>query len=174
MLASRAFVGITVRALAAVPGEVTLPQFRTLVVLAARGPQRSIDIAEELGVNPSTGTRMLDRLIGKGLVRRTRSATDRRVVRLRLTPDGQRLVEQILDRRRRELERLVDGNPGLWSPPVIEALTAFATAAGEQAAATERSAAGKPPAVGAQAAGPSGPDWWLGWTPGDAVGENIA
>ena len=88
MLASRAFVGLAARSLAAVDGDVTLPQFRTLVVLAVRGPQRSIDIAEELRVNPSTGTRMCDRLIRKGLVRRIRSTTDRRVVRLRLTRNG--------------------------------------------------------------------------------------
>src|SRR5690349_23796816 len=106
MAASRAFVGLTARSLAAVDGDVTVPQFRTLVVLAVRGPQRSVDIAEELRVNPSTGTRMLDRLIRKGLVRRTRSATDRRVVQVRLTPTGRNVVEQVLTLRRAELERL--------------------------------------------------------------------
>ena len=133
MLASRAFVGLTARSLAGIDGDVTLPQFRALVVLAVRGPQRSIDIAEELGVNPSTGTRMLDRLIRKGLVRRTRSASDRRVVRLRLTPTGRELVDKILEERRAGLEQLVARTPGLWQPAVIEALTAFAEAAGEHA-----------------------------------------
>jgi DNA-binding MarR family transcriptional regulator len=141
MLASRAFVGLTARSLAAVEGEVTLPQFRALVVLAVRGPQRSIDIADELQVNPSTGTRMLDRLIRKGLVRRLRSTTDRRVVRVRLTPSGHDVVDQVLTRRRADLEQLVAATAGLWQPAVTEALTAFAEAAGE---------------VGEQ-------DWWLGW-----------
>ena len=142
LLASRAFVGLTARSLAVVEGEVTLPQFRTLVVLAVRGPQRSIDIAEELQVNPSTGTRMLDRLIRKGWVRRMRSTADRRVVRVRLTPAGHDVVDQVLDRRRSELERLVAATADLWQPVVIDALTAFAEAAGE---------------VGEQ-------DWWLGWS----------
>ncbi|GGN85265.1 hypothetical protein GCM10010112_65530 [Actinoplanes lobatus] len=75
--ASRAFVGITARSLAAVEGDITLPQFRALAVLAVRGSQRGSDIAEELRVNPSTATRMLDRLARKGLIRRSRSATDR-------------------------------------------------------------------------------------------------
>ncbi|GAA2585166.1 MarR family transcriptional regulator [Dactylosporangium fulvum] len=141
MLASRAFVGLTARSLAAVEGEVTLPQFRALVVLAVRGPQRSIDIADELQVNPSTGTRMLDRLIRKGLVRRVRSTADRRVVRVRLTRAGHDVVEQVMARRRADLERLVAETAHLWQPPVTEALTAFAEAAGE---------------VGEQ-------DWWLGW-----------
>jgi DNA-binding MarR family transcriptional regulator len=142
MLASRAFVGLAARSLAAVDGEVTLPQFRTLVVLAVRGPQRSIDIAEELRVNPSTGTRMCDRLIRKGLVRRMRSTTDRRVVRLRLTQAGQDIVEQVIQRRRDELVRLVAATADLWQPVVTDALTAFAKAAGE---------------IGEQ-------DWWLGWS----------
>ncbi|BCJ49614.1 MarR family transcriptional regulator [Actinoplanes sp. NBRC 14428] len=141
MLASRAFVGLTVRSLAAVEGDITLPQFRTLVVLAVRGPQRSIDIAEELQVNPSTGTRMLDRLLRKGLVRRVRSTQDRRVVRVRLTPAGRQIVEQVITRRRADLERIVAATAELWQPAVTDALAAFAAAAGE---------------VGEQ-------DWWLGW-----------
>nr|WP_296064553.1 MarR family transcriptional regulator [uncultured Actinoplanes sp.] len=149
MLASRAFVGLTARALAAVEGEVTLPQFRTLVVLAVRGPQRGTDIAEELRVNPSTGTRMLDRLIRKGLVRRSRSSNDRREVRLRLTDAGRDVVEQVLARRRSELQRLVDATANLWQPAVTEALTAFAQAAGE----------------------PDEQDWWLGWAGHDNDAE---
>jgi DNA-binding MarR family transcriptional regulator len=141
MFASRAFVGLTARSLAVVEGEVTLPQFRTLVVLAVRGPQRSIDIADELQVNPSTGTRMLDRLIRKGMVRRVRSTSDRRVVRVRLTRAGRDVVEQVMDRRRTEFERLVAATAELWRPEVTAALAAFARAAGE---------------VGEH-------DWWLGW-----------
>jgi DNA-binding MarR family transcriptional regulator len=141
MLASRAFVGLTARSLADIDGDVTLPQFRALVVLAVRGPQRSVDIAEELRVNPSTGTRMCDRLVRKGLVRRVRSSSARRVVRLRLTPAGHDIVEQIITRRRTELERLVAATAELWQPAVTHALTAFAEAAGE----------------------PAEQDWWLGW-----------
>jgi DNA-binding MarR family transcriptional regulator len=141
MLASRAFVGLTARSLAGIDGDVTLPQFRALVVLAVRGPQRSADIAEELRVNPSTGTRMCDRLVRKGLVRRIRSTSDRRVVRLRLTRAGHDIVEQVINYRRRELERLVAATAELWQPVVTEALRAFAAAAGE----------------------PDEHDWWLGW-----------
>jgi DNA-binding MarR family transcriptional regulator len=141
MAASRAFVGLTARSLAGVDGDVTLPQFRALVVLAVRGPQRSVDIAEELRVNPSTGTRMCDRLVRKGLIKRVRSTSDRRVVRLRLTSKGHDIVEQVVTRRKAELEQLVAATADLWQPAVIEALTAFAAAAGE---------------VPEQ-------DWWLGW-----------
>ena len=142
MLASRAFVGLTVRSLAGIDADVTLPQFRALVVLAVRGPQRSADIAEELGVNPSTGTRMCDRLVRKGLIRRVRSASDRRVVRLRLTPAGRDIVEQVMTRRRAEVVRLVGATAELWQPVVTQALRAFAEAAGES----------------------EDQNWWQGWS----------
>lgn len=146
MAASRAFVGLTARSLAGVDGDVTLPQFRALVVLAVRGAQRSVDIADELRVNPSTGTRMCDRLVRKGLIKRVRSTSDRRVVRLRLTAHGHDIVEQVVSRRRAELEQLVAATADLWQPAVLEALNAFAAAAGE---------------VPEQ-------DWWLGWAEHEA------
>jgi DNA-binding MarR family transcriptional regulator len=141
MLASRAFVGLTVRSLAAVDGEVTLPQFRTLVVLAVRGPRKGSDIAEELQVNPSTGSRMVDRLVRKGLVERVRSDDDRRAVELHLTRAGHEVVDRVVQFRRAELERIVAATAGLWEPSVTWALTAFAEAAGEM---PEQ-------------------EWWLGW-----------
>ncbi|NMO55319.1 MarR family transcriptional regulator [Actinoplanes sp. TBRC 11911] len=142
LLASRAFVGLTARSLAAIDGDVTLPQFRAMIVIAVRGPQRSADIADELQVNPSTATRMCDRLVRKGLVRRVRPAENRRVVRLRLTHAGHDVVSQVVTRRRTDVEHLVAATPDLWKPEVITALTSFAEAAGEM------------------------PDqgWWLGWT----------
>ncbi len=92
--ASRAMVAISARSLADLDAEVTLPQFRAPVVLASRGPQRIVDIASALGVNPSTGTRMCDRLVAKKLVRRYRSSADRRKVRLTLTEAGRALVRE--------------------------------------------------------------------------------
>jgi DNA-binding MarR family transcriptional regulator len=141
MVASRAFVGLAARSLADLDADVTLPQFRTLVVLASRGPQRSVDISNELGVAASTGQRMCDRLVRKGLVRRARSTSDRRVVELRLSATGRDLVEKGINRRRAELSRIVAATPDLWQPRVTEALTAFAAATGE---------------VPEQ-------EWWLGW-----------
>lgn len=72
--ASRALLAVAARSLAGVAEDVTLPQYRTLVVLVSRGPQRVADLADALGVLPSTATRMLDRLVAKDLVRRARRA----------------------------------------------------------------------------------------------------
>jgi DNA-binding MarR family transcriptional regulator len=145
MAASRVLVGITARSLADLAVDVTLPQFRALVVLASRGPQRPADISAELAVAPSTGTRMCERLIRKGLARRTRSASDRREVRIRLTPAGRDLVEQALRRRHDELSAIVAATAEQWSPAVVAALEAFAASAGEL---PEQ-------------------EWWLGWEQAD-------
>src|SRR5262249_14615293 len=74
LAASRAMVAIASRSLADTDPDVTLPQSRALVLMASRGPQRIADVADDLGVAPSTATRMCDRLVRKQLVRRYRTA----------------------------------------------------------------------------------------------------
>ena len=150
--ASRALVGIAARSVADVDPDVTLAQYRALVVLASRGPRKVADIAVELGVAPSTGTRMCDRLIRKGLIGRQRSSADRRVVRLTLTVTGRHLVDRVMRRRRRELATIVATTAEVWHPAVAPALRAFATAAGD---------------VPEQ-------DWWLGWPAEPAEPEEVA
>jgi hypothetical protein len=52
--ASRALVAIAARSLGRVEDQVTLPQYRALVVLSTRGALRPVDLAEALDVMPST------------------------------------------------------------------------------------------------------------------------
>jgi DNA-binding MarR family transcriptional regulator len=141
LTATRAMVGLAARSLADLDADVTLPQYRALVVLASRGPQRVVDISTELGVNPSTGTRMCDRLARKGLIRRYRSTTDRRALRLTLTPAGRQLVHEVTRRRSEELVALVANIPDSAHQPVTAALRALAARTGEL---------------------PEN-EWWLGW-----------
>lgn len=105
--ASRVLVAVAARSLAEVAEEVTLPQYRALVILASTGAQRIVSLAEALDVTPPTATRMCDRLVRKGLVRRRASREDRREVRVTLTTAGQELVEQVTQRRREEIARIL-------------------------------------------------------------------
>jgi DNA-binding MarR family transcriptional regulator len=130
MTASRVLVGIAARSLAAA-GDVSLPQYRVLVLIAGRGPQRAIDVAGALGVNPSSATRLIDRLVRAGLVRRQRSRADRRSYLVALSPKGRDLVAEVTQRRREEFERLLSSLPADQHEPVISALHAIADAAGE-------------------------------------------
>jgi DNA-binding MarR family transcriptional regulator len=131
LAASRALVAVAARSLASAGDEVTLPQYRALVVLAARGPQGTAELAAALAVTPSTVTRLCDRLVRKGLVRRHRQAGDRRAVRIALTGAGRDLVAEVTRRRRTELGRLLGALPPDQHEPVIAAFRAFAAAAGE-------------------------------------------
>jgi DNA-binding MarR family transcriptional regulator len=138
---SRLMVGLAARSLADLDADVTLPQYRALVVLASRGPQRVVDISAELGVNSSTGTRMCERLVRKGLIRRQRSDADRREVRLTLTEAGEDLVDDVTRARRSELVRIVDAVPEASHEPLAAALRSLAVTGGE----------------------PPDSEWWLGW-----------
>jgi DNA-binding MarR family transcriptional regulator len=128
--ASRALVGLAARSLASVD-EVTLPQFRALVVLEVAGSLTVGELAERLAIHPSTATRLCDRLVAKDLIRRFERSGDRRGVDIVLAGPGRRLVEEVTERRRRDLAAIA----GRMSEPelrqAISALTAFAQAAGE-------------------------------------------
>jgi DNA-binding MarR family transcriptional regulator len=77
-------------------------QMDTLEMLAQRPSWRMSELADALRIDPSTLTRGVQRLEGKGLAQRTSCAADRRVVEVTLTPEGER-VHQVLVERRTEL-----------------------------------------------------------------------
>ncbi|MFJ1600708.1 MarR family winged helix-turn-helix transcriptional regulator [Streptomyces sp. NPDC088261] len=131
LAASRLLVAISARALAAVPDRVTLPQYRLLVVLDTHGDAKLVEVAELLGVNPSTAMRMLDRLIAAGLAARRSNPASRRETLLRLTPDGRRLVDGVSAARRREITAIVERLPPGQRADLVTALTAFTEAGGE-------------------------------------------
>ncbi len=110
--ASRALVAVAARSLANVAEDVTLPQYRFLIELASRGPQRLADLATALGVDRSTATRMCDRLVRKRLVTRRRAQQDRRAVRVSLTGAGAELVAEVSRRRRAEIATIVRADAG--------------------------------------------------------------
>ena len=134
--ASRALVGITVRALASVSDEVTLPQLRTLVVVSLQGPQTVSALADRLDVHASTMTRMCSRLVARGQVVRKPSALDRREVVIELTPQGQGLVDEVMDKRRREINAIVQRMAPDDRDRVVSSLELFAQAADESDAAS--------------------------------------
>ena len=69
-------------------GGLTIPQMRLLWTLRDEDGQPVGALAEHLGVNPSTITGHVDRLVRQGLVRREEDPDDRRIVRNFLTEDG--------------------------------------------------------------------------------------
>ena len=129
--ASRVLVAVAARSLADVAEEVTLTQYRTLVVLASRGPQNLAGLAEAVGVTPATATRMCDRLVRKGLIRRRTERDDRRQLRVALTAEGRSLVDAVTGRRRQEIARIMNEIPVEQQAVLVQALGRLAWAAGE-------------------------------------------
>lgn len=129
--ASRALVAVAARSLADLGEDVTLPQYRAMVILRTRGPQRPADLAEWLQVTASTASRMVERLVRKRMVRRVRSVQDRRTIKVHLTDSGNQLIDEVMARRRAEIERILDHLPARGRNTVLAALLAFAEAAGE-------------------------------------------
>ncbi|MFD5734130.1 MarR family winged helix-turn-helix transcriptional regulator [Streptomyces sioyaensis] len=131
LTASRVLVAVSARSLAAVEDKVTLPQFRLLVALSTHGTAKLVEVAEWLGVNPSTAMRMVDRLIAAGFADRRINPDNRRETRLGLTEQGRRIVGEVTARRRREIAVVVEHMPPAQRASLVEALTAFAEAGGE-------------------------------------------
>jgi DNA-binding MarR family transcriptional regulator len=129
--ASRALVAIAARSLADAGEEVTLTQYRSLVVLASRGPQSLGALAELLGVTPPTVSRMCDRLVRKQLILRRADPSDRRQIRVALSARGRRLVKEVTRRRREEIAQLLVSMSAAEQASVATSLQRLADAAGE-------------------------------------------
>jgi len=129
--AARDLIGVALRSLEILEGEVSLPQFRLLVTLGDLGCCASSKVAHALGLGASSVTRLADRLAASGHLVRGRDARHRGVVTLELTESGHRLVDQVLAWRERELARIL----ALLEPGQREAtaagLRAFHTALGD-------------------------------------------
>jgi DNA-binding MarR family transcriptional regulator len=131
LTASRTLVAVATQSLGAAAEDTTIAQYRALVVLASRGPQRMTDLAAALDVTPSTAGRMCDRLLRKGLIRRHRARADRRAVQVSITAAGRQVVDQATARRRALIADILGRLPAAQQSAVASALAAFAAAAGE-------------------------------------------
>ena len=71
---------------------LTGPQLWAVKIISERESMRVSDLAKAMYLNPATVVGILDRLEKRGLIGRERCRSDRRVVNILLTPEGQRLV----------------------------------------------------------------------------------
>jgi len=75
--------------------DLTYVQWLPLYKLMICSDTTSAGLARDLGIDPAAVTRALDRLEAKGMLRRERSTTDRRVVQLALTDAGRDVASQV-------------------------------------------------------------------------------
>lgn len=131
MAASRVLVGLVAASVAEVASAVTVPQLRVLVMAADHSPLTLGNVARGLGVHASNATRTCDRLVSMGLLDRRDDPGDRRQLQLSLTRKGRRLVDSVLEHRRRAIEGVVaQMDPGV-ATQLGAALREFVAAAGK-------------------------------------------
>jgi DNA-binding MarR family transcriptional regulator len=82
--------------------ELSVPQFRTLMFLR-RHPDASLSlVAEHLGLTPPTVSKMIQKLVEQGMVKRN-TALDRRQVRLSLSAKGISALSKAREGARKQL-----------------------------------------------------------------------
>lgn len=86
---------------------ISLVHLNVLTLLEAEGPISMSRLAEALDVSVASTTGIVDRMEAKGLVTRAHDAEDRRVVLVHPAPGGARVFEEIDQRRRKGLARLL-------------------------------------------------------------------
>jgi DNA-binding MarR family transcriptional regulator len=109
---------------------ITAAQWRVLV-LAAEGDCNVSAVAEDLRVHRSNASRLCDRLVTAGLLRRRRSELDRRHVLLALTPAGRRLYGRAMDYRRRRLQEAMTLMTAAERADLARSFTRLVSAAAE-------------------------------------------
>lgn len=89
--------------------DLTVAQFRVLLLLHIDGPSRMSSLASSLGIAVSTATGIVDNLVKKGLVVRRADPEDRRLVICTLSNRGQETIGRLWMLSRFQFEKLLRG-----------------------------------------------------------------
>jgi DNA-binding MarR family transcriptional regulator len=87
--------------------ELTSAQIKVLATFIERDCYTMTALSQMLSVALPTMTAMIDRLIQIGLVKRERDERDRRVVMVRLTAEGKKVIDTLMEIRKQEIEKLL-------------------------------------------------------------------
>lgn len=79
---------------------ITPPQFIALQWLFEHGDMTIGDLSTKMYLAFSTTTDLVDRMENNNLVKRVRDEQDRRVVRIHLLSEGERIIEEVIEKRR--------------------------------------------------------------------------
>jgi len=78
------------------PFDLNAADYLVLVALANDAADTASSVCSVLAHDPGAMTRKIDALEKRGLVRRVRSAEDRRAIKLELTSEGRKLLPKVL------------------------------------------------------------------------------
>jgi DNA-binding MarR family transcriptional regulator len=86
---------------------LTMAQLKCLFFISNKGSTNSRKLAEALQVTPTNITGIIDRLVKQGLVSRAGDAQDRRILVLKATTKGKRLVANLRERKRSSFSKVL-------------------------------------------------------------------
>ncbi|MDD4955694.1 MAG: MarR family transcriptional regulator [Candidatus Omnitrophica bacterium] len=80
--------------------KITLPQFLVLEFLSRGGSSKMTELANFMNVTTAAMTGIVDRLVRDGYLKRVADCNDRRIIKVKLTDDGNVIVKKINERKR--------------------------------------------------------------------------
>ncbi|KML34385.1 MarR family transcriptional regulator [Rossellomorea marisflavi] len=86
---------------------ITPPQFIALQWLFEFGDMTIGDLSNRMYLACSTTTDLVDRMEKNQLVERVRDEKDRRVVRIHMLKEGERIIEEVINKRQNYLESVL-------------------------------------------------------------------
>jgi DNA-binding MarR family transcriptional regulator len=122
-------VAITARALGDEEADLTLMQWRVLVVVGDQAAGVHVGVVgQSLGTSSPSASRIIRRLEDRGLVELVRDEADRRFMLVRLTRSGRAVRANLMERRRSLIRAAFDGTDGTLPTDLADALDIIASA----------------------------------------------
>jgi DNA-binding MarR family transcriptional regulator len=109
---------------------VPATQLRVLFVVEQSGAINLSRLANELGALLSSASRLCDRLEAAGLIVRESGQQSRREIAIRLSPDGEALLERVRHERQEQITKVLAQMPAGARQALLTGLTEFQNAAG--------------------------------------------
>ena len=102
--------------------DMTMAQFKSVVLLVFTGGMTSRQLADQLGVGPSAVTQLVDKLVDQKMAKREADETDRRVSWVRPTAKAIGLHDSLMQTSRELLVDVLEGLPARDRALVEQAL----------------------------------------------------
>jgi DNA-binding MarR family transcriptional regulator len=104
-------------------------QLRVLFVVEQSGAMNLSGLANELGALLSSASRLCDRLEAAGLIVRESGQQSRREIAIRLSPDGEALLERVRRERQNQILKVLAQMPAGARQALLTGLTEFSAVA---------------------------------------------
>jgi len=104
---------------------LTMSQLRLMYLISQAENSCVGELAHEMRVRPATLTGLADRLARQQLIQRTHDPDDRRLVRVALTPEGKRVLDELLTAARALLEAILSRMETAAVEAFVESLEEF-------------------------------------------------